>query len=187
MASRDFPVELVPGLGSVVPEDCLDDPAALRHALRDGVISLASFMDRCGGAASCTATGNLHEGDYVGDEAILEMPTEDVVKYRCGPDELPERVVRAAILHTFVNWEEKYVIDDLTGEVLPPDLVKFAKRDELSEMYRRSVWTEVPVSESIEKTGKPPIPVRWVIANKGEKLQREGKACRQASRLEVWR
>lgn len=38
------------------------------------------------------------------------------------------------------------------------------------------VWTEVPVQDCMEKTGKPPIPVRWVITNKGDKNNYNVKA-----------
>ena len=47
-----------------------------------------------------------------------------------------------AVLPTFVEWDEKDVYDDLIGEFLPAGLVKAAKKEELTEMYRRSVWTE---------------------------------------------
>ena len=35
-------------------------------------------------------------------------------------------------------------------------------------MYRRIVWAEKPVED--RDTGKPPIPVRWVVTNKGDAL-----------------
>lgn len=35
-------------------------------------------------------------------------------------------------------------------------------------MYRRPVWSEAEISKCHERTGKPPIPVRWVIINKGD-------------------
>ena len=34
-------------------------------------------------------------------------------------------------------------------------------------MKSRNLWTVVPTSESIAKTGKPPVSVRWVDTNKG--------------------
>ena len=49
-------------------------------------------------------------------------------------------------------------------------LVTVAKREEISEMYRRSVWTETLTEACIRDIGKPPIPVRWVTTNKGDKL-----------------
>ena len=52
---------------------------------------------------------------------------------------------------------------------MPLELVSLAKRDELTEMYRESVWTEIPTSSCTSSTGKPPIPVHWAITNKGDK------------------
>ena len=70
----------------------------------------------------------------------------------------------------FTNVPEYSVIDDLTGEELPASLVTVAKREEITEMYRRTVWKEKPVEECFQDTGKPPIPVRWVVTNKGDRL-----------------
>ena len=47
----------------------------------------------------------------------------------------------------FTNVPEYSVIDDLTGEELPASLVTAAKREEITEMYRRTVWKERPVDE----------------------------------------
>ena len=78
-------------------------------------------------------------------------------------------MVPLAVLPTFVDWGGKFVVDDLTGEILPSSLVEMAKREELTEMYRRSVWTEVAISDCKSIAGRPLIPVRWVIASKGDK------------------
>ena len=51
-----------------------------------------------------------------------------------------------------------------------PELVTEAKREEITEVYRRGVWEEHPVEDYIRDTGKPPIPVRWVVTNKCGKL-----------------
>ena len=61
-------------------------------------------------------------------------------------------------------------MDDLSGEPRPASLVTLAKRDEITGMYRRQVWIEKPIEECMKDTGKPPIPVRWVVANKGGTL-----------------
>ena len=37
-------------------------------------------------------------------------------------------------------------------------------------MYRRSVWLEKWVEDCYRDTGKPPLPVRWVKTNKGDKM-----------------
>jgi len=70
----------------------------------------------------------------------------------------------------FTDVPEYSLIDDLTGEDLPGPLVTIAKREEITEMYRRTVWEEEPIESCFKETGKPPIPVRWVVTNKGDKL-----------------
>ena len=44
-----------------------------------------------------------------------------------------------AISPEFTDWIEKDVVGDLTGDLLPAGMVASAKKEELSEMYRRSV------------------------------------------------
>ena len=68
----------------------------------------------------------------------------------------------------FTNISEYSLVDDLSGEALPAPLVTLAKREEISEMYRRQGWVEKTIEECMKETGKPPIPVRWVVSNKGE-------------------
>lgn len=61
-------------------------------------------------------------------------------------------------------------MDDLTGEWLPAELVRQAKVEELTEMYRKGggVWTEVPTTRCYIKTNVDPTSVRWVVTNKGD-------------------
>ena len=70
----------------------------------------------------------------------------------------------------FTNVLEYSVVDDLSGEPLAPPLVTLAKREEVTEMYRREVWVERSVEDCLRDTGKPPIPVRWVVTNKGDAM-----------------
>ena len=65
---------------------------------------------------------------------------------------------------------ERNVVDDLTGKPLDAVRVTFAKNEELTEMYRRQAWVERSVEDCYRDTGKPPIPVRWVVTNKGDEL-----------------
>ena len=67
------------------------------------------------------------------------------------------------------EWLECDVVDDLTGEYLPPELVRKAKIEEIMEIYRRGVWSETSTLECWQKTGSAPIRVRWVVVNKGDK------------------
>ena len=68
----------------------------------------------------------------------------------------------------FTDIPEYSLFDGLTGEALPAPLVTIAKREEISEMYRRTVWLEKTIEECLKETGKLPIPVRWVVTNKGD-------------------
>jgi len=70
----------------------------------------------------------------------------------------------------FTNVPEYSVVDNLTGEDPPASLVTIAKREEITEMYRRAVWKEELVEDCYRDIGKPPIPVRWVVMNKGDRL-----------------
>ena len=40
----------------------------------------------------------------------------------------------------FTNIPEYSLVDDLSGDSLPAPLVTLAKREEITEMYRRKVW-----------------------------------------------
>ena len=60
--------------------------------------------------------------------------------------------------------------DDLTGQLLPSDLVKLARKKELEYFDGKVVWEKKPMSEARRVTGKPPITVRWVDVNKGDNL-----------------
>jgi len=44
----------------------------------------------------------------------------------------------------FTDVAEYCLTDDLSGEPLDGQLVTLAKREEVTEVYRRSVWTEAP-------------------------------------------
>ena len=61
--------------------------------------------------------------------------------------------------------------DDVNEVQIPLELVKAARGEEVQFMKSRSLWTVVPTSECIVKTGKRPVSVRWVDTNKG----RDGK------------
>ena len=58
----------------------------------------------------------------------------------------------------FTNIPKYSLVDDLTGEPLPSPLVTIAKRGEVTEMYRRQVWTEKPVEDCFRDTPPSPPP-----------------------------
>ena len=59
--------------------------------------------------------------------------------------------------------------DDAHGGELPMALVRAARKEEISYMEGRNIWTLRPIEECWELTGKPPVSVRWVDTNKGGK------------------
>ena len=76
--------------------------------------------------------------------------------------------------------------DDLTGQVLRDDLVLEARAKELKFFADKQVWVKVPRQRAYERTGRPPISVRWVDTNKGDETEpnyrsrlvaRQLKAC----------
>ena len=75
--------------------------------------------------------------------------------------------VDRAVLHIRIENEPIYK-DDLTGQLLPPELVKAARAKELEYFGAREVWEKRPMGEARRVTGKPPITVRWVDVNKGD-------------------
>ena len=70
----------------------------------------------------------------------------------------------------FQDIPEYSLMDDLTGKALEATQVTGAKHEEVTEIYRRRVWVERPIADCLRDTGKPPIPVRWVVTNKGDEL-----------------
>ena len=66
------------------------------------------------------------------------------------------------------NFEgDEQLTDGRTGEQLDPGKVQEARAEELRELERR-VYVEVDEKECWDKTGKPPIGVRWVDVRKGD-------------------
>jgi len=78
-------------------------------------------------------------------------------------------------LSVFITQTERdgKVYDDMTGQELPYELVVEARRKELEYFKKKNVWVKKLVKECINKTGKPPISVRWVDTNKGDDVNPE--------------
>ena len=58
--------------------------------------------------------------------------------------------------------------DEITGEVLPKELTRAARMEELTFMKSWQVWDTVPVSLCWKALGKPPLGGKWVDVNKGD-------------------
>ena len=57
--------------------------------------------------------------------------------------------------------------DEMSGEKLDPVLVKAARKEEMEEFTKYSVYRKVFLQECYDRTGKAPIGVRWIDINKG--------------------
>ena len=63
--------------------------------------------------------------------------------------------------------------DDVSGEPLDTEGVLQARKEELVEVHKHGVYKKVPISQCLERTGKPPIGTRWVDINKGDNVHPE--------------
>ena len=61
----------------------------------------------------------------------------------------------------------------MSGEPLNPEGVWAARKEELAEVHEHHVYKKVPISQCLERTGKPPIGTRWVDINKGDNVHPE--------------
>ena len=135
MAEENFPVCLAPGLDAGAPCDHLQCSAISRSAFRGSITSLISAVGFCGSTViRAAADPRLRPSIWSRSRATW-------------------RVAPTAILPTFVEWSEIGVVDDLIGAILPVELVTAAKKEELSEMYRRSVWTEILITNILRLLG----------------------------------
>eukprot|EP00971_Amphidinium_carterae_P201910 4006283-Amphidinium_carterae.1 len=68
--------------------------------------------------------------------------------------------------------EQEEYVDDVYGTLLIADLVRKVRQLELDWIKSREVYKRVPLGECIECTGKKPLSMKWVDADKGDQ---EGK------------
>ena len=59
-------------------------------------------------------------------------------------------------------------MDDLSCRRLDPTLVKAFRELEMGYVKSKGLWLKRPTRECFERTGKPPVSVRWADANKGD-------------------
>ena len=65
-------------------------------------------------------------------------------------------------------WSEWKATDDVHGGELPPQLVLEARHRELQYLRDRKVYTYASFREAIQRTGKPPLRLKWIDTNKGD-------------------
>ena len=73
-----------------------------------------------------------------------------------------------AIFHVNFAHDESVYRDDISGQMLPPELVRAARAKEFDYLGAKKVWDKRAISEARRVTGRPPITVRWVDVNKGD-------------------
>ena len=136
-----------------------------------------------------------HEGqDQDRQEQIRRVVmTESNEIWPSVPDDARPREQNQINAHTGTSLEAKLpeygilamyrggVVDDLTGQPLPDELVAAGKAKELAYFEAKGVWKLVPIAECRKLTGRPPISVRWVCTNKGDHLNPNVR-CRLVAR-----
>ena len=93
--------------------------------------------------------------------------------FECGPTLDEPQPVSVCEPVQWLATPDKRFFDDLTGLPLPDDLVRRARVEEMNFMDRLKVWVIDDRNNCLAKTGKPPIPVRWVETNKGSQEEFE--------------
>ena len=83
------------------------------------------------------------------------------------------------------SQEEGEFYDDITGELLDPKLVQEAIDEEIQTYRDHQVYRKTPIQECLDKTGKKPIKVRWVLVNKGDREHPEYRARLVAKEIKM--
>ena len=73
--------------------------------------------------------------------------------------------------------------DDLTGQLLNPELARAARANELEYFDGKDVWEVRSIEECRRHTGKPPVTVRWVEVNKGDDVNPNIRSILVASQI----
>ena len=86
--------------------------------------------------------------------------------FASGPD--PTEPLFDAETEKLVEEEVQEYFDDISGEVLPSELVRKARQEEIDWIKKIELYDKVPRSMALERN-KAILPVRWVDVNKGDK------------------
>jgi hypothetical protein len=68
-------------------------------------------------------------------------------------------------------WSVGETYDEITGAVLPPELVRQARAEEVKFMLEWGVWERALITDCWRETGKAPIGSKWVDVNKGDAVK----------------
>ena len=58
--------------------------------------------------------------------------------------------------------------DDVKGGNLPVALVRTARQEEMQFVRDREIFEYRPTAECVQKTGRPPVGVKWIDTNNGD-------------------
>lgn len=96
-----------------------------------------------------------------------EEKDEDRTMKKRKRTEESEEEERKTVRKLFALIKGEY-FDDTSGKRLDGIQAPEARKKEIDNFRKMQAYTEVPVSECLEKTGKAPIKVRWIAINKGD-------------------
>ena len=121
-------------------------------------------------AAPLRTSGRL--GNRTRAAPLQALGEEQSSTERLGPDGRREPIEGHATGDDYDDYSYAEFFDEISGEALPPELVRAARKEELEYVKQMNVYTEVPVEECIRSTGRKPISVKWVDVDKGDKENR---------------
>ena len=74
--------------------------------------------------------------------------------------------------------------DEITGEPLDGKKVQQARREEIEYFRKMEVMEKAPWSQAIERTGKPPIPIKWVDVKKSGGIHRSRLVAKEIKKYQ---
>ena len=138
-----------------------------RHVhLISGKAKAAQVYPRALCQCICEGVAAQKKMDRLGVKSVplMSMEVMEEVVDVSGVEKSDKNVSPSEALHE----EAVVAFDDVSGEELQPELVKQARKDEITYFRSMGVYDKVPMTECRERTGKAPIAVRWVDVNKGD-------------------
>ena len=157
------PTRIMSSAAEVLKRICRPCCGGHRHVhLVAGRAKAAQVYPRKFCTTLCSGIAAQHKLDDLGMEArpVLSMSEmQGAAKNEKGQSP-------SAVLHE--EGGELAAYDDLSGDVLDPELMKRARREEIEYFKDMGVYDKVEIAEAHRVTGKAPIAVRWVDVNKGD-------------------
>ncbi len=105
------------------------------------------------------------------DERARHAPGLHAVRWPAASTEVHCGAAQGRTKHEedeMAAWSAKATYDEITGAVLPPDLVRQARAEEVKFMLDWGVWERALIADCWQETGKAPIGSKWVDVNKGD-------------------